>query len=294
MSDNVITTKRFTPILVLAMGVICISTGSIFARLADAPALVKGAYRVGLASLILVPTALIFHRKEYLKLTRRDISVTILSGIFLALHFATWISSLDYTTVASSVMLVDTIPIWVALLNCALGRGAPGRVMWLCIFLSVIGACIVGYGDISFSKDALKGDVLAILGAVAAAIYIICGKESRKKLGLTAYVALCYGIAAVVMWCAVLIMGYPVTGYSPSTWGAFVAVAIMAQVLGHSSYNWALGYFSAGFIAIMLLGEPIGSAILAYILFDEVPTALKLVGFAILMIAIAVASWNEQ
>jgi drug/metabolite transporter (DMT)-like permease len=294
MGGKIGAANRFIPFLVLAMGVMCISTGSIFARLADAPALVKSAYRVGLASLVFIPAALAFHRGEFRRLNRADIRVTLLSGLFLALHFAAWISSLDYTTVASSVILVDTIPIWVAVINLALGRGQPGRAMWICILLSVAGACIVGYGDISFSEDALKGDALALIGAVAAAIYIMCGAESRKKLSLTAYAALCYGSSAVFLWCAVFVMGYSPVGYSPSTWGAFVGLALMSQVLGHSSYNWALGFFSAGFIAIMLLGEPIGSSILAYFLFDETPTALKLAGCAILMASIVLAARGES
>ncbi|MDR1471198.1 MAG: DMT family transporter [Synergistaceae bacterium] len=294
MGDKIGATNRLIPILVLAVGVMCISTGSIFARLADAPALVKSAYRVGIASLVFIPAALAYHRDEFRRLTRRDVCVTMLSGMFLSLHFAAWISSLDYTTVASSVILCNTIPIWIAVVNIALGRGRPGRTMWISILLSVTGACIVGYGDMSFDRNALFGDALALVGAIGGAVYIMCGAESRKKLSLTAYAALCYGFSAVVLFCAVLLAGCPLTGYAPSTWGAFAGLALMSQVLGHSSYNWALGYFSAGFIAIMLLGEPLGSSILAFLLFREMPTAMKLAGCAILMASIVLAARSEQ
>ncbi|MDR0653501.1 MAG: DMT family transporter, partial [Synergistaceae bacterium] len=176
------------PPTVLAIGVICISFGAIFARYADSPALVKSAYRVGLSAAVAVPLAVIFHWREYLGLSRREVCLNILSGLFLALHFATWITSLDYTSVASSVILVDTIPIWTAVFNLAFGVARPSRTMWFCVFLSVVGAAIVGYGDISFDKRALYGDALAVAGGAAAAAYIICGREVRRKLGLVPYI----------------------------------------------------------------------------------------------------------
>jgi drug/metabolite transporter (DMT)-like permease len=271
----------------------CISSGSIFARYADAPSLVKSAYRIGISSAIVVPYALIFHRRDYRALSRRDFALCVLSGFFLALHFASWIASLDYTSVASSVILVDTIPIWIALAGAVSGRGHMSRRMLASVFLSFLGAAIVGYGDISFSGGALKGDALAVIGAVTAAAYILCGREARKKLGLVPYIALCYGSASVFLWAVALAGGYPLAGFSNVTWGAFIGSAVMSQVLGHSSYNWALGHFSAGFVGIMLLGEPLGSSVLAYFLFGEAPTPLKLAGSALLLYAIVIAAGEE-
>jgi len=282
------------PILVLTVGVICLSFGSIFVRLADAPALVKSAYRLGISSLIVVPYALIFHRREYLAMSRRDLGLCAASGFFLALHFVTWIASLDYTTIASSVILVNTIPVWIALFGVITGFARMSRRMWVSALLGFLGACIVGYGDISFGETALKGNLLAVAGAWLAAAYIMCGREVRKKLGLVPYIALCYGIAAVVLWSAVLVGGYKITGFSNVTWGAFIGLAVMSQILGHSSYNWALGYFSAGFVGIMLLGEPLGSVVLAYFLFNEVPTLVKIVGGALLLYAIVIAAREES
>jgi drug/metabolite transporter (DMT)-like permease len=282
------------PPVVLAIGVACISFGAIFARYADSPPLVKSAYRVGISAAITLPVALIFHRNEYHRLSARDIRLNVLSGLFLALHFATWITSLDYTSVASSVILVDTIPIWTAVFNLVLGVARPSRTMWFCVFLSVAGAAIVGYGDISFDRRALFGDALAIAGGAAAAAYIICGREARCKLGIVPYIGLCYATAALVLWAAVFAMGYPVTGFSSVTWGAFAGSALMSQLLGHGSYNWALGHFSSGFVGIMLLGEPIGSAVLAYILFGEIPTPVKFAGFALLLTAIVLAARDEK
>lgn len=285
--------NRLVPIIVLAIGVMGVSSGAIFARYADAHALVKSAYRLGIASSILVPVALIFHRREYRNLARRDFALAVTAGFFLALHFAAWISSLDYTTVASSVMLVNTIPIWVVLINMFTGRGAPSRTMWFCVAMSVVGAAVIGWGDMAFSGETLFGDALAVAGAMAAAVYILCGKEVRKKISVTPYIALCYGSAAVFMWIAVLALGLDFIGFTKATWGAFFGMALVSQIIGHSSYNWALGQFSAGFVAIMLLGEPIGSTILAYFLFDETPAPIKILGCALLLSSIVISARQE-
>ncbi|MCL2684316.1 MAG: DMT family transporter, partial [Synergistaceae bacterium] len=282
------------PIVVLTVGVMCISFSSIFARYADAPALVKSAYRVGFSALIVVPYAFFFHRREYGAMSRRDFGLCAASGFFLAVHFATWIASLDYTTIASSVILVNTIPIWIALFGIATCSVLMSSRMWVSVMLSFLGAGIVGYGDISFSGEALKGDMLAVAGAMSGAGYILCGRTARKKMGLVPYIALCYGSAAVFLWGAVLVCGYRVTGFSNVTWGAFIGSAVMSQILGHSSYNWALGYFSAGFVGIMLLGEPLGSTILAFFLFGEAPSPVKLAGCALLLCAIAIAAKEES
>ncbi|MDR1510966.1 MAG: DMT family transporter [Synergistaceae bacterium] len=286
--------SRAVAVVVFAIGVTCISSGSIFVRVADAPAIVKSAYRVGISALVFASVSLVFYRREYACMTKKDFALSALSGVFLALHFATWIASLDYTSVASSVMLVGTIPIWVAIFNVVLGITRPSRMMWFCVCLSVAGACIVGYGDISLDGNVLFGDVLAVAGAIAAAAYIMCGKEARKKLGMVSYVTLCYGSAAIVIWCAVLALGYPITGYDAATWRAFFGLALLSQVMGHTSYNWALGHFSSAFVGIMLLGEPLGSAVLAYYLFNEVPAPIKFVGFALLLASIVLAARDES
>ena len=282
------------PILVLVIGVACLSSGSILVRLADAPAITKSAYRLAISALIVIPYALRYHRRDYLTMSRRDLSLCAGSGFFLALHFATWIASLDYTTIASSVILVNTIPVWIAIFGVVTGLARLGRKMWISVALGFLGACIVGYGDVTFGGTALWGNFLATAGAWFAAAYIMCGKEVRKKLDLAPYIALSYGFAAVILWAVVLIGGYQITGFTNATWLALVGLAIVPQIIGHTSYNWALGYFSAGFIGILLLGEPLGSVILAYLLFDEAPTLIKIAGGALLMYAIVAAAREES
>ena len=284
----------FNPYIVLIGGIIGVSTGAIFARIADAPALVTAAYRVGLAALILVPLAGWKAGDELRQLSVRDLKLAVLSGFFLALHFASWISSLDYTAVANSVVLVNTIPLWVGLLTPLVTGDRLQKLTIVSIALSLIGGSIIGFGDFAIGAKALWGDFLAVIGAICAAIYLLLGRNLRRKLSLLSYVAVCYGSAAVFLWLVVLLLKLPIVGYSAETVVAFWAMALISQILGHSSYNWALKWFSTGFIAVALLGEPIGSTILAYLLFDEGLTWTKFIGGLFILSAIYTAAVGEK
>jgi len=286
--------QPFNPLVILILGIIGVSTGSIFARLADAPALVTAAYRVGLASLILVPLAAWKARDELRSLSFRDIRLAILSGFFLALHFATWISSLDYTAIANSVVLVNTIPLWVGMFTPLIAKDRLARATLISIIVSVVGGVIIGFGDFATGGRALIGDLLAVIGAICAAIYLLIGRNLRRKLSLISYVALCYGSAALFLWLVVLSLKLPLTGYSTRTVTAFWAMALISQIIGHTSYNWALKWFSAGFVAVALLGEPIGATIMAYIIFDEGLTWMKFIGGLFILSAIYIAAAGEK
>jgi len=282
------------PIVILVIGIIGVSTGSIFARLADAPALVTAAYRVGLASLILIPLAVWKAGDELRSLSSREIRLAILSGFFLALHFASWISSLDYTAIANSVVLVNTIPLWVGLLTPMIAKDRLTRATVISIIVSVLGGVIIGFGDFATGGQALLGDLLAVIGAICAAIYLLLGRNLRRKLSLLAYIAICYGSAALFLWLAVIALQLPVSGYDTQTVAAFWAMALVSQIIGHSSYNWALKWFSTGFIAVALLGEPIGSTIMAYLIFNEGLTWIKAIGGLFILSAIYIAAAGES
>ncbi len=282
------------PYWILICGVLGVSTGSIFARLADAPALVTAAYRVGLSSLLLLPLAWWKARTELTKLSAGDLKLAMLSGLFLALHFATWISSLDYTAIANSVVLVNTIPLWVGLLTPLISRDRIRRNTVISIVVSVIGGTIIGFGDFTTGGSALWGDFLAVLGAVCAAVYLLLGRNLRRKLSLLPYVVVCYGSAAIILWSIVLALQLPITGYSSQTVAAFWAMALISQIIGHSSYNWALKWFSTSFVAVALLGEPIGSTILAYLIFNEGLTWTKFSGGLFILSAIYIAASGED
>jgi len=294
MGDTAHDTPRFNPYAVLIIGIIGVSTGSIFARLADAPALVTAAYRMGLAALILIPLAAWKAGDELRNLSVHDIKLAMLSGFFLALHFAAWISSLDYTAIANSVVLVNTIPLWVGLFTPLIAKDRIRGSTIISIIVSVIGAAIIGFGDFDTAGKALWGDMLAIFGAVCAAIYLLFGRNLRRKLSLLPYVSICYGSAAIILWLVVLFLNLPITGYSTQTVAAFWAMALVSQLIGHSSYNWSLKWFSTSLVAVSLLGEPIGSTLLAYIIFDEGLTWLKLIGGLFILSAIYIAASGEK
>ena len=145
----------------------------------------------------------------------------------------------------------------------------PARATIISIIVSVIGGSIIGYGDFATDSRALLGDLLAVIGAICAAFYLLLGRRLRPKLSLLSYVAICYGSAALFLWLAVIALQLPVSGFNTQTVAAFWAMALVSQIIGHSSYNWALRWFSTGLIAVALLGEPIGSTIMAYFIFDE-------------------------
>jgi drug/metabolite transporter (DMT)-like permease len=284
----------FNPSLALISGVLAVSTGAIFAKLAEAPALVIAAYRVGLASLILAPIAWWQARDELLGLEKKDYMLALLSGFFLALHFSTWISSLSYTSVANSVVLVNTNPLWVGILTPLISKDRLTLMTKIGIVISVIGGAIVGAGDFATGGQALWGDFLALLGSICAAVYLLLGRNLRRKLSLLAYVIICYGSAAIILWVLVIALGLQVVGFSSGTYAAFAGMALISQIIGHTSYNWALKWFSASLIAVSLLGEPIGATILAYIIFDETLTWTKLIGGSLILAAIYLAARGEQ
>jgi len=283
----------FNPSLALISGVLAVSTGAIFAKLAEAPALVIAAYRVGLASLILAPIAWWKARDEIMGLELREYVLAMLSGLFLALHFTTWISSLSYTSVANSVVLVNTNPLWVGILTPLISKDRLTLMTKIGIVISVIGGAIIGAGDFATGGQALWGDFLALLGSICAAIYLLLGRNLRRNLSLLTYVIICYGSAAIILWALVILLGLQVVGFSSATYWAFAGMALISQIIGHTSYNWALRWFSAGLIAVSLLGEPIGATILAYIIFNETLTWTKFVGGGLILAAIYLAAKGE-
>jgi drug/metabolite transporter (DMT)-like permease len=281
------------PYFILISGILAISTGAIFARLADAPSLVIAAYRVGLASLFLVPIALWKARDELNRLSSNDLKTTLLAGAFLAMHFATWIASLKYTSISNSVVLVSMSPLWVGLLAPLFLKEKIKRLTLVSILASILGCVIIGSGDLAGGARVLWGDALALMGGLCAAGYLILGSRLRKKLSLLVYISICYGSAAVILWTVVLLMGLPIWGFSTQTLWAIWGLALISQIIGHSSYNWALGYCSTTLVALSFLGEPVGSTILAFLLFREDLTITKAVGGIIILGAIFMAAKSE-
>lgn len=286
--------------------IMAVSTASIFIRFAqrDAPSLVIAAYRLTLASIFIAPIALIHYRAELRNLTRTDVLLGLLSGIFLALHFATWISSLEYTTVASSVVLVSTSPLWVALLAPLILREALTRSVLLGMALALLGGMIIGMSDsCSFQErlacpalsefvkgEAFLGNVLALAGAFAVSGYLMIGRRLRRKMSLVPYIFMVYSMASLMLIAIMLGVGESPIGYPKITYLWMLLLAIIPQLIGHSTYNWSLRYLPATFVAITTLGEPIGSITLAYYILQEVPSLIKIIGALLILFGIYTAS----
>jgi drug/metabolite transporter (DMT)-like permease len=279
---------------VLFTGILAVSTASILIRLAEAPALIIAAYRLTIASLILAPVAFYQAGSELRRLTRRRIGLGIAAGVFLALHFATWITSLGYTSVASSVVFVATSPLWVGIVSHFVLRERVGQTMAFGIAFAVIGGIIIGFGDLGIGPRELFGDFLALLGALAGSGYFLTGRTLRRDLSLIAYIFLAYSAAAVLLVAFAALAGQSFGGYSPQTYLVLVLLAVVPQIIGHSSFNWALKYLTAVFVTVAALGEPIGATILAYFVLSEVPTLTKLIGGTIILAGIYLASRAER
>ena len=294
--------------MVLLIGILAVSTASLFIRFAqqDAPSIVIAAYRLTLATVFLLPFALPRFSGEVIRaLKKKDVFLIILSGTFLAIHFASWITSLEHTTVASSVVLVTTTPLWVAMFSGFILKESIPKWTWLGLGLAMIGGIVVGLSsqcgfwdggfqcqDLGgfFSSKNLLGNFLALLGAWMAAGYLISGRKVRPRFPLQVYVFLIYGVASILLLAMVGFRGYSLTVYSPQTYVWFVLLAIIPQLIGHTVLNWALGYLPATFVSVALLGEPVGTVILSYLFLREAPTFLELAGGILILAGIYISS----
>jgi drug/metabolite transporter (DMT)-like permease len=274
-------------IILLPLGIIAISTASIFIKLCDAPALIIATYRMVLASLILLPFAT--YRKIWSGWRGSDLRWLVLSGLFLSLHFAFWIASLKYTSVASSVVLVTTHPIFVGMGAWLFLKERLGLNLILGILFSVLGSGLIGYGDMTLSSDALTGDGLALLGAMTASGYFLVGRKMRRNQDLLSYIFPVYSTAGLGLIIFSLFLQKPFFGYSSSTYVFLFLLAIVPQLIGHTTFNWALKYLPASMVAITILGEPIGSTVLAYFILGEGLTTWKILGGISIFIGILIA-----
>jgi len=284
---------ELTARLALAIAVACVSSGAIFARLAACPALAIAAWRMTFAT-ALVSLALVRWWPELRTLTRRDFVLGGAAGLCLAIHFATWISSLDYTTVASSTVLVNTSPLWVALLSPFITRERTSRRAWAGIGVSFVGSAIIAGSDFQVGGQALFGDALALAGGLAAALYLLFGRQLRGHLSLPNYCVLTYGAATLVLWGIVALAGVQASGFAMKTWSAIAGMALVAQIGGHTLYNWSLKHLPTGAVAVALLGEPIGSSLLAWRLFGEIPPPASLGGAVLVLVGIYLAAASPR
>ncbi len=289
------TPSRARVLAVLAGGVLVVSTASILIRWLQSdgvPSLSIAAWRLAFAALILAPVVLARCRDELAGLAWREWGLAAASGAFLAAHFATWILSLEYTSVASSVALVTTNPIWIGIASWLFFRERLGAVMVLAIALAIAGSAVVFLTDSAAGPERapLLGNVLAVIGSLTVCGYLLIGRRLRRRMSLLAYVGVVYAVAASCLVLFAAAAGAPLGGFAPAAWLMLLALAIGPQLLGHTSFNWALKYLSATLIALAILGEPVGSTVLAWLLLDEPVGRVKLAGIALLLFGIFLAT----
>ena len=293
------------------IAILAVSTASIFIRFAQsdgAPSLVIAALRLTFATFILTPIALTKHREEIKRFTQTEILLGVFSGIFLAAHFAAWITSLEYTSVASSVVFVSTGPLWVALLSPLLLKEHLARTAIIGLGLSLAGGAIIGLSDACIWDGGLScptlqdvmqgramwGNFLALLGALTITGYLIIGRKLRSSISLIPYIFMVYGIAAIMLIVLMFASDNSPFGYASKTYGWIFLLAALPQLIGHSTFNWTLKYMPATFVAVTTLGEPIGSATLAFFILKETPTLAVVIGGVFILTGIYLASQSSN
>ncbi|HEX2991968.1 MAG TPA: DMT family transporter [Anaerolineales bacterium] len=302
--------QRFILPIALTTAILAVSTSSIFIRFAqeDAPSLVIAALRLTFATLLLAPIVWSRHREELMSLTRNELLLGLVSGLFLAVHFATWISSLEFTSVASSVVFVSTGPLWVALLSPVFLGERLERSALLGLGIAILGGALIGMSDACrwdrglicpdlvqvMQGQTMWGNFLALAGAWTVSGYLIIGRKLRAKMSLLPYIFLVYGISATVLIFFMLASGESPSGYPVRTYGWIFLLAFFPQLIGHSTYNWVLRYIPATLVAIITLAEPLASAILAYMVLSEVPSRAVLLGGLLILAGIYLSSRQRR
>lgn len=283
------------PLAGLAVAIVAVSTSAILVRWSDAPSVVVAFYRVLFTTLLLAPVALLRYRHQFRGLSPRDAVVATATGVALAAHFAAWFESLDWTSVAASVTLVQAQPIFVALGAAVLLNERLTARMVAGIVVALVGAVLMSATDllggaVFVGARPLYGDFLALIGAVMAAAYVLAGRSLRQRMGLLPYVTIVYVACAATLLAWTLFQGASLGPYPPREWVLFLGMAVGPGVLGHTVINWALAHVESSVVSVSLVAEPVGSTLLALVLLAEVPHPMTLVGGVVVLAGISVTA----
>jgi len=280
----------------VSIGIVAVSFASIFIKFCnDVPSIMIATYRLTLSSIILLSIA----KSKGMRLSsfgKKHLLMGMLGGFLLSLHFFFWISSLKLTSVASSVVLVATNPIFVGIFSYLFLKERQPAELIVGIILSFLGSIIVVVGDSGLrglsaqNPSFLLGDILAFLGAVTASGYLVIGSRLREEMDVLPYTSMVYTFSASFLLITSISLGLPFTGYRPGSYFYMVLLAILPQLIGHTAFNWALKHLKASMVAITILGEPIGASILAYIILGETIGSFQSIGIILVFLAIIIAS----
>lgn len=290
-------------ILVLTLGVLAISTSAVLVRLANLSAgmsgvgfsLVIAASRVAIASLLLVPT---WSKIQWQKLQPGAILYAAAAGVCLAAHFSLWTTSLSYTSIAAATTLINTNPIWVALLSWWLLKERLSRQIIIGIIVAMTGGLIIGLadiGEVTTGSNPLLGNFLVLMGAWTVSFYILLGREAQTRgFSIGGYIVVVYGMAAIILLPIPFVSGVGYFGYPGLVYFYLLLMALVPQLIGHTSFNWAVRWVSPTLVTLAALFEPIGASFLGYLLFGEVPSLIVLLGAVILLVGVAVAALGSK
>ena len=270
------------PYLAVLIGVFAVSFSALFVRLCSAPPLIIATYRLLFTFLLLAPVTLLNYRQGIRVLSRRQLRLAAGSGLCLALHLVTWFTSLKFTSIASSVVIVTTQPVFVLLGSWLFFRERVGRKALMGVLLALTGSMVIGAADFQLDLRAFWGDLLALAAAVFVSGYLLIGRRLRSNVSLPAYTFVTYGCSALVLVVTSLLGQVPFFPYPATDWLLFLGLAVICTILGHTVFNWVLKYVQASVVSVSILGEPLGAIVWASLFLREFPTLRQLIGSAII------------
>ncbi|MBS4190809.1 DMT family transporter [Bacillus sp. FJAT-49705] len=289
MSDT-----KINPYVALAIGVFSVSTSAILVKVSTAPSGVIAFYRLFFSVLIMLPIFLIKYVPELRLITKRDWLFSVIAGVFLAFHFILWFESLNYTSVASSTVLVTLQPLFAFIGTYFFFKEKFSWKAILSGIIAVLGSVIISWGDLKISGSALFGDILALIACALVTAYLMFGQTVRKRLSLITYTFVVYSISTITLLIYVLIKQEPLLPYGTSDWVYFILLALIPTLLGHTIFNWSLKWLSTSTISMAILFEPVGAAVLAYYLLQESVVWTQLLGGGIIIIGVSLFLLDER
>ena len=273
------------PIIMIFIGVIGIGMSAIFVKFSQAPAAVTAAWRLLCTVLLMTPVVLgkSAIRKQFTAVSGKDWALSILSGLFLALHFVLWFESLKHTSVASSTTLVCTEVIWVSLGWCIFMKGKLSWKAAATIGVTFLGSVCIALADATQGQAHLYGDLLSLASAIAVAVYMLLGRTVQQRLstGVYTYIVYCACAAGLLAICG--IYRFDLFAYGWVTPAVGLALAVFSTILGHTVFSWCLRFFSPAFVSASKLCEPVVAAVVAIPLFREYPNWMQIIGAVVIL-----------
>ncbi|MCH4827746.1 DMT family transporter [Planococcus halocryophilus] len=274
------------PYIPIMIGVFSVALSAIFVKMTVADSGVTAFYRMLFSVLIMSPVFLLKYTHEIKKLSKRDWGFASIAGVFLAFHFILWFESLNYTSVASSTVLVTLQPLFAFAGTYFFFKEKLSIKTLVSGAIAILGSVLIGYGDFQVSGSALYGDLLALIACALITAYLLFGQDVRKRLSLVTYTFVVYSISTITLFFYIVLKGESFGPYPASEWMWFLLLAIIPNLLGHTLFNWALKWVSTNVISIAILFEPIGAAILAYFILGEYLTVSQIVGGSVVLAGI--------